>query len=486
MTDEQRKVSEIVFDATIYPRKSVSQKTVDTYTDALELGATFPPIEVQRVTNYKEPDKEALVLLDGAHRLEAYRKSKVVEVEVIEWRPDEVLDFETSRLDLLLISARRNKEHGDRLGETDKKQVARIVAEADPELKHTEQEIADDLGISQQRVNEWTSDIRTRQRASRESVIIRLARLGWTQAEIAGLVGLDRSVVSRIVQITEIGNLHNLLAQGRDMTYIADLHSMDLPLAWALRIDGKDDHERFKELNWGLRTWDVWSFNDCDPRFGEDWPGRIPAQLVAHTLYYFTKPGDLVFDPMAGGGVVSDTCLAFGRKCRSFDLAVRDRRPEIQHHEWQLDKMAWPELDGYGKKPHLIFFDPPYFTKKKAEYQDKAQGNGTPISDLDRADYLAFFAQFFALARQNIRAGGRIAFLNADWRDFQSTAAMDENPIASITMLDYANLLKAAGWEITHIIDCPLSSERFTGHMVASMQEKRELGTIRRTLLIAR
>jgi hypothetical protein len=25
--------------------------------------------------------------------------------------------------------------------------------------------------------------------------------------------------------------------------------------------------------------------------------------------------GDLVFDPMAGGGVVADTCLALNRKC---------------------------------------------------------------------------------------------------------------------------------------------------------------------------
>ena len=42
---------------------------------------------------------------------------------------------------------------------------------------------------------------------------------------------------------------------------------------------------------------DHWNFNDCDKRFGEDWAGRIPAQLVAHTLFYFTKPGDLVLDP---------------------------------------------------------------------------------------------------------------------------------------------------------------------------------------------
>jgi hypothetical protein len=54
----------------------------------------------------------------------------------------------------------------------------------------------------------------------------------------------------------------------------------------------KTDQELFKDLNWGLRTWDNWYFNDVDHRFGDDWPGRIPAQLVAHTLFYFTKESD--------------------------------------------------------------------------------------------------------------------------------------------------------------------------------------------------
>lgn len=164
-------------------------------------------------------------------------------------------------------------------------------------------------GIVEETPALWCSWVVAAGRASRESIIIRLARLGWTQAEIADTVGVIRQRVSQIANIADFGNFSNLLAQGRDMAYIADLNSMDLALAWALRLDGKTDQERFskEELNWGLRTWDMWNFNDCDSRFGDDWPGRIPAQLVAHTLFYFTNQGDLVFDPMAGGGVVPVT-----------------------------------------------------------------------------------------------------------------------------------------------------------------------------------
>jgi len=120
-------------------------------------------------------------------------------------------------------------------------------------------------------------------------------------------------------------------------------------------LEGRTDREKFKELGWGLRTWDQWNFNDCDEGFGDDWPGRIPAQLVAHTLFYFTNPGDLVFDPtrpprlregnggqVAGGCVVSDVCLIFERRCQSFAFAAREDRPEIIYHYWDPQDGHWP------------------------------------------------------------------------------------------------------------------------------------------------
>ncbi len=146
------------------------------------------------------------------------------------------------------------------------------------------------------------------------------------------------------------------------MDYIARHYNMDLALAWALRLEGKTDQEKFRELGWGLRTWDQWNFNECDERFGDDWPGRrIPAQLIAHTLFYFTKIGDFVLDPMAGSGVVPDVCMIFERKCRAFDMITSDNRSEIQYHYWNPRDWQWP----ITKRPDLIFFDPPYFTKKR-------------------------------------------------------------------------------------------------------------------------
>ena len=80
----------------------------------------------------------------------------------------------------------------------------------------------------------------------------------------------------------------------------------------------------------------------------------------------------------------------------------------------------------------------------------------------------------------------RMAFLNADWRDFESTPALKEKPDKSITIFDYHRILTKTGWKATHRIECPLSSERLSGNQVHKMQDKRILGAVGRTLLIAK
>jgi len=476
-------IVDLTWDTLIYPRQGKNEKTVNAYVEALTVGAQFPPIKIQRVLNYpKENEKiEATLILDGIHRWFAFKECGFKKIKAIEWKK-KVLNYETSRIALLLEAAECNTRHGDRLGPRDKRQIARDIAMSDPECTWTEEDLARKLGVIQQTVNTWISDIRARQRAGRNIIIIRLNRLGWTQDKIAEVVGMTQGRVAQIINNTNFGEINNLLSQGRDMDYIAGHYHMDLALAWALRLGGKSDQEKFKELGWGLRTWDQWYFNECDERFGDDWPGRIPAQLVAHTVFYFTNPGDLVFDPMAGGGVVSDVCLVFERKCQSFDLATRDNRPEIQYHHWDLQDVHWPTT----KKPDLIFFDPPYYTKKEKAYKEKANEKTPSISSYSKGEYEKFLERFFLLAHQNVKETTRMAFLNADWRDFQSTPALKENPDNSITIFDYHRLLSETGWKVTHRIECPLSSERMSGDQVQKMQEKRILGTVGRSLIMAR
>ncbi|WP_457551820.1 DNA methyltransferase, partial [Desulfobacula sp.] len=217
-----------------------------------------------------------------------------------------------------------------------------------------------------------------------------------------------------------------------------------------------------------------------DKRFGDDWPGRIPAQLIAHILIYFSKQNDLILDPMAGGGVTPDTCLALGRRCWAFDMSDRPEiRPEIEPYTWTLSsegQLSWPVSS--KEKADLIIFDPPYFDKKAGDYDKKS------ISGLPRKEYLEFLETFFALLKLNVKKTTRLAFINADWRDFQNKSATEETAKGGILIDDYLHILKRTGWYRTHIIQAPMSAQRFSAAIVSAMQKKLILGVTSRYVII--
>ena len=99
--------------------------------------------------------------------------------------------------------------HGDRLSPGDKKQIARSIAISDQECRWTEKALAERLGVIQQTVNTWISDIRARQRVGREIIIIRLNRLGWLQEQIAEVAGISQGRVAQIINNTNFGKINN-------------------------------------------------------------------------------------------------------------------------------------------------------------------------------------------------------------------------------------------------------------------------------------
>ena len=126
-----------------------------------------------------------------------------------------------------------------------------------------------------------------------------MRQLGIPQERIAKRLGIPRTTLSdHLTKLPGLANPANSdLSRGFTVPQVAEKHGWAEPMVWSAALQGKDDLMRFKELGWGLRTWDLWNWGDCDKRFGEEWPGRLPAQLIAHILYYFSRQNDLVFDP---------------------------------------------------------------------------------------------------------------------------------------------------------------------------------------------
>ena len=305
-------------------------------------------------------------------------------------------------------------------------------------------------------------------------------RLGIPLIRIAGRLGIHRETVAKYAKeaVGLFEEVRQDINKGLSIPETAIKHTIPEALTWAVVLEEKTDQERFEALGWGLRVYDDWRFLEPDSRFGDIWPGNIPAQLVAHALFYMSDPGDLIFDPMAGGGVVSDTCLVFGRRCWSFEMVDRlECRPEIFPYLWDRENLKWPVM---GKeKPNLILFDPPYFKKMEKYYEDGS------ISGLSKKDYLDFMKSFFSLAHKNSAPSARFAFINADWRDLQGKSFREEDGDNAVLSFDYWRLLSESGWKVQQDIMCPLSSQRFLPYMVTAMQKTRSMGSVSRYLLSA-
>ncbi len=139
-------------------------------------------------------------------------------------------------------------------------------------------------------------------------------RGGRTDSTVARLIGIGGKDVYR---------------QARAIWKAARRKRMSAARSGVEQIDAgiKTIHAAYKDLRRrdrftaGFRPtpYDVWSFRH-DPAFGIPHPGSIPPAIIAHALHYFTQPGDLVVDPMAGGGTSLDVSQSMGRRCLAYDL----------------------------------------------------------------------------------------------------------------------------------------------------------------------
>jgi ParB/RepB/Spo0J family partition protein len=460
-------ISDVILDESIYPRENIDHKRVSIFAENIRDGFEFDPIEVQ-----VHPEKPSQYrILDGANRWTAHKEVGLTKIQVIV--------KELKGIDPLLYSAKM--AIGPKpLTEKETRTTARRAFQNNPRL--TASEIGRLIGRSRQTIANYIADLKAVRQIKLDQKIWRMNRLGIPQERIAMRLGETRDIIrnhlGKMSMLTKSPNTD--LSQGLTIPQVAAKHGWTEPMLWSLVLEGKSDQNRFKALGWGLRTWDLWNFNDCDPRFGDDWPGRIPAQMIAHILFYFSNPNDLIFDPMAGGGVTADTCLALGRRCWSLDMEDRaELRPEIEPCFWDTRRKNWEDTILAGReKPDLIIFDPPYFQKKADSYGENS------IARMSRREYLNFLDHFFRFLKNSTRKTTRLALINSDWRDFQSCPALKEETQNAILLTDYYKILEGAGWELTHIIQAPLSSERFNAIMVSAMQEKKILGVTSRYILL--
>ncbi len=211
----------------------------------------FDPIEVQT-----HPDLTGKYrILDGVHRWSAYKATGTAKPEVI------IKDLDG--VDPLLYAAK--KAIGPRqLSEEETRKTARQVFQNNSRL--TSSEIGKAIGRSRQAVDSYIADLRAATQMELDLKIFRISRLGIPQERIAKRLGQTRDTIR-----DHLGKMPGLakspkadLSKGFTVAQVAEKHEWAEPLVWSIALKGKSDLDRFKALNWGLRTWDLWNWNDCD------------------------------------------------------------------------------------------------------------------------------------------------------------------------------------------------------------------------------
>ena len=166
----------------------------------------------------------------------------------------------------------------------------------------------------------------------------------------------------------------------------------------ARRID-----ERTK-YGFDLREKNVWTFETPDPRFGKpNYKGRIPGQIVANALYYYTKAGDYIVDPFAGSGTVADiidTLPHFqDRRYKLYDAHPLEDR--ITHNNVLLTGI--PEQSG---TVDYIFLDPPMdFTHRDATSDFAVSLEAT------RADFSLKVQGIVRECARVLKSGGKVSMV---------------------------------------------------------------------------
>jgi len=89
--------------------------------------------------------------------------------------------------------------------------------------------------------------------------IFRLNLLGIPQDRIAKRLGIpQRTLSDHLAEMPALAfPLNSDLSKGFTIPKIAQKHGWPEPMVWSQALNKKDDQTRFKELNWGIRTWDL-------------------------------------------------------------------------------------------------------------------------------------------------------------------------------------------------------------------------------------
>ncbi len=174
--EDRRLLGEIIYRADLYPRFEPNPTKIQEYSENLAL---LPPIEINQRNE----------LIDGYHRWTAHKTAKVDTIAV-------TVTPTASDRELRLLAVRRNAVHGLPLSSEEKKsQVLNLYTGRDEEKAEFEAIFS----VSRRTLERWLARRDKDLKAERERRLASLWLACHTEQEIAEAVGLPQRTVSRAI-----------------------------------------------------------------------------------------------------------------------------------------------------------------------------------------------------------------------------------------------------------------------------------------------
>ena len=307
-------VSDIDFRTDLYPRIDHDPATVSRYAEDLSV---LPPIEIN----------QQKILIDGWHRWTAHRQAKAETVPV-------TVTKTASEAEVFELAVVRNAAHGLPMSGADKAQYAKRIwnATRKADQPNVEKRLIKVLSVSPS----WLANVLSRSKKDRKAdeqrEMTRLWLAGFSQEEIAKRFGVDPATF-------------------RDFS-----KSVNFPKSLDFRTDPD-----FADIDRPL--YDVWKAKKSSNTTKH--PGQTEALFTDWLLYLYTKPGEMVVDPFAGGGTTIDVCKRrFRRYFVSDSTPIPAREADIRQHDITTGVLKPPQWNDVA----LVYLDPPYGGQVQGKY----------------------------------------------------------------------------------------------------------------------
>lgn len=398
-------IESVRFVKELYPRLREDDAAIERYRAAIDL---LPPIVVARDG----------VLVDGFHRWQAHRREG--HPKVTAENLGNLTDVEITK-----ESVRRNASHGRQLDTKDKRRMADLLYRQGTrdagELQHL-------LSVTPSTLETYLRDAKRDEKQAQQEKAWDLWLECHSTRDIEALTGTDDRTVARWIasKADESGN------------------------------DAPESRQHF----------DVWSFQASDG--DSSYFGKMPPQVVENLLWLYTEPGDIVFDPFAGGGTTIDVAKRMGRRVWSSDR--KPSTPTLPIHEHDILD-GWP--DGAPNRVDFILLDPPYWQQAKGKYSDSDR-------DLGNMSLAAFMESWQRIVKEcaaHLAEGGHLAYII-------SPTHLDDGRVVDHAFHMCVSAAAVAGLDITRRIIVPYNTQQATGQQVTWARENKGLLKLYRDLVV--